>query len=180
MLLVNVVPGPASLRIVCGIDSLESSATVWSSVRMTITFGRGCGAWRADAERAGPAAAASAPAIAATAIASPARVRLPVCMLACPVRTVDEHAPVAGVSPPSWRAGGLRRQTVAASDERNEKMGENIDEAKGRVKEAAGDLTDDQSLKNEGKVDQATSTVKEKVGDAADKVKDVVNPDDKD
>jgi uncharacterized protein YjbJ (UPF0337 family) len=58
-------------------------------------------------------------------------------------------------------------------------MGENIDDAKGRVKEAAGDLTDDDSLKNEGKVDQATGTVKEKVGDAADKVKDVVNPDDK-
>jgi uncharacterized protein YjbJ (UPF0337 family) len=57
-------------------------------------------------------------------------------------------------------------------------MGENIDDAKGRVKEAAGDLTDDDSLKNEGKIDQATGTVKEKVGDAADKVKDVVNPDD--
>ena len=54
-----------------------------------------------------------------------------------------------------------------------------LDDAKGRVKEAAGDLTDDDSLKNEGKVDQATGTVKDKVGDAADKVKDVVNPDDK-
>ena len=59
-------------------------------------------------------------------------------------------------------------------------MGENVDDAKGRVKEAAGDLTDDDSLKNEGKVDQATSSVKETVGDAADKVKDVVNPDDDD
>ena len=47
-----------------------------------------------------------------------------------------------------------------------------IDEAKGRVKEAAGDLTDDKSLKNEGKVDRATGTVKDKVGDASDKVKD--------
>lgn len=51
-----------------------------------------------------------------------------------------------------------------------------FDEAKGRVKEAAGDLTDNQDLKNEGKVDRATGTVKDKVGDAADKVKDVVNP----
>ena len=58
-------------------------------------------------------------------------------------------------------------------------MGENVDEAKGRVKEAAGDITDDKDLKREGKIDQATSDVKEKVGDAADKVKDVVNPDDK-
>jgi uncharacterized protein YjbJ (UPF0337 family) len=53
-----------------------------------------------------------------------------------------------------------------------------LDNAKGRVKEAAGDLTDDQSLKNEGKVDKASGAVKDKVGDAADKVKDTVNPDD--
>ncbi len=47
-----------------------------------------------------------------------------------------------------------------------------IDDLKGRTKEAAGDLTDDQSLKNEGKVDKATGKVKDTVGDAADKVKD--------
>lgn len=58
-------------------------------------------------------------------------------------------------------------------------MPENFDDAKGRVKEAAGDLTDNDRLKNEGKVDQAAGTIKEKIGDAADKVKDVVNPDDK-
>ena len=52
------------------------------------------------------------------------------------------------------------------------------DDVKGRVKEAAGDLTDDKSLKNEGKVDRATGTVKDKVGDAGDKVKDAVNKDD--
>jgi uncharacterized protein YjbJ (UPF0337 family) len=53
-----------------------------------------------------------------------------------------------------------------------------FDDAKGRVKEAAGDLTDDHSLKNEGKVDKATGKVKDKAGDVGDKVKDVVNPDD--
>jgi len=52
-----------------------------------------------------------------------------------------------------------------------------FDEAKGRVKEAAGDLTDDDGLKSEGKVDRAAGTVKDTIGDAADKVKDVVNPD---
>jgi len=57
-------------------------------------------------------------------------------------------------------------------------MGDNVDEAKGRIKEAAGDLTDDKDLKREGKIDQATSDVKEKVGDAADKVKDTVTSDD--
>ena len=57
-------------------------------------------------------------------------------------------------------------------------MPENTDDAKGRVKEAAGDLTGDDSLKNEGKVDRAAGSVKDKVGDAADKVKDAVNPKD--
>ena len=56
-------------------------------------------------------------------------------------------------------------------------MSGETDEMKGRVKEAAGDLTDDKSLKNEGKVDRASGSVKDKVGDAADKVKDTVNPD---
>ena len=51
-------------------------------------------------------------------------------------------------------------------------MGENIDEAKGRAKQAAGDLTDDEGLKNEGRVDRAVSDVKDKVDDVADKVKE--------
>lgn len=49
-------------------------------------------------------------------------------------------------------------------------MGENLEEAKGRVKEAAGDLTGDKDLKREGKLDRAGATVKDKAGDAADKV----------
>jgi len=57
-------------------------------------------------------------------------------------------------------------------------MGTNPDEAKGRVKEAAGDLTDNKDLKREGKVDRATGDVKEKVGDASDKIKDAVTSDD--
>jgi uncharacterized protein YjbJ (UPF0337 family) len=59
-------------------------------------------------------------------------------------------------------------------------MGQNIDEAKGRTKEAAGDLTDDEKLKREGKVDRAVSSVKEKVDEVADKVKDTVSRDRKD
>ena len=50
------------------------------------------------------------------------------------------------------------------------------DNAKGRLKQAAGDLTDNDRLKREGKVDRATGSIKDKIGDAADKVKDVVNP----
>jgi uncharacterized protein YjbJ (UPF0337 family) len=50
-----------------------------------------------------------------------------------------------------------------------------IDNTKGKVKEAAGDLTGDQGLKNEGKVDKATGSIKEKLEEAADKVKDIVH-----
>ena len=53
----------------------------------------------------------------------------------------------------------------------------NVDKAKRLIKQAAGDLTGDQSLKNEGKVDRASGSVKDKVGDAANKIKEVVNPD---
>ncbi len=53
----------------------------------------------------------------------------------------------------------------------------NTDDLKGRVKEAAGDLTGDKDLQREGKVDQATGTVKDAVGDAADKAKDVLGKD---
>jgi uncharacterized protein YjbJ (UPF0337 family) len=52
-----------------------------------------------------------------------------------------------------------------------------LDTTKGKIKKAAGDVTDDESLKNEGRVDKATGSVKDKVGGAGDKLKDVVNPD---
>ena len=53
------------------------------------------------------------------------------------------------------------------------------DDLKGRLKEAGGDLTDDQSLKNEGKVDRAVGGIKGALDDAGDKAKDAVNPDDR-
>lgn len=57
-------------------------------------------------------------------------------------------------------------------------MTEKTEDMKGRAKQAAGDLTGDQSLQREGKVDQASSTIKEKVGDGADKAKDMLSRDD--
>jgi len=51
------------------------------------------------------------------------------------------------------------------------------DKTKGRVKEAAGELTDDDSLKNEGKVDKASGSVKDTVGDVADKAKGLLRKD---
>ena len=53
----------------------------------------------------------------------------------------------------------------------------NTDEAKGRLKEAAGDLTNDDGLKREGKIDRAEGAAKDKIDQAGDKVKDAVNPD---
>ncbi len=52
-----------------------------------------------------------------------------------------------------------------------------VDDGKGRLKEAAGDLTGDKDLQREGKVDQATGTVKDAVGDVADKAKDILGKD---
>lgn len=54
----------------------------------------------------------------------------------------------------------------------------NADDAKGRVKEAAGDLTGNEDLKQEGKVDKATGKIKEGVENAAEKVKDALRRND--
>jgi uncharacterized protein YjbJ (UPF0337 family) len=63
-------------------------------------------------------------------------------------------------------------------------MGGLTDKVKGKVKEAAGAVTGDESLENEGKLDQAKGSVKnagenmkdrakETLGGAADKAKDM-------
>jgi uncharacterized protein YjbJ (UPF0337 family) len=54
-------------------------------------------------------------------------------------------------------------------------MDSNTDDIKGRVKEAAGDLTDNEDLKREGKADRAGGKVKEVIEDIGDKAKDVVD-----
>jgi uncharacterized protein YjbJ (UPF0337 family) len=48
------------------------------------------------------------------------------------------------------------------------------DKAKGRLKEAAGALTDDDKLRREGKLDQASGKVKETAEKLIDKVRDAV------
>jgi uncharacterized protein YjbJ (UPF0337 family) len=50
----------------------------------------------------------------------------------------------------------------------------NSDDVKGRIKEAAGDVTGDKDLQNEGKTDQAAGSIKEKAGNVVDAVKDKV------
>ena len=72
----------------------------------------------------------------------------------------------------------VSRGVVAGRVGYSDSMGnEKMEDLKGRAKEAAGDLTDNDDLKREGKVDQASAKVKDAVGDVADKVKDVVNRD---
>jgi len=54
-------------------------------------------------------------------------------------------------------------------------MSDKTDQAKGRIKEAVGSLTDDDDLKREGKTDRIAGETKEKVGEAKDKVEDVID-----
>ena len=52
-------------------------------------------------------------------------------------------------------------------------MGEFIDKAKGRIKQAVGSLTGDQKLKKEGENDELKGNLKGAVKDVKDAVKDV-------
>jgi uncharacterized protein YjbJ (UPF0337 family) len=54
---------------------------------------------------------------------------------------------------------------------------QSTDDAKGRIKEAAGDLTGDEDLKQEGKVDKATGKAKAGIEKVADKVKKTLKRD---
>ena len=56
-------------------------------------------------------------------------------------------------------------------------MGANLDDAKGRMKEAAGDLTDDDDLKREGKADRLGADIKDKANKIVDKAKDMLDKD---
>jgi uncharacterized protein YjbJ (UPF0337 family) len=54
-------------------------------------------------------------------------------------------------------------------------MDNDLDQAKGRIKQAAGDLTDNKDLKKEGEVDEKAGKVKEFLEDAKDKAEDLVD-----
>jgi len=63
-------------------------------------------------------------------------------------------------------------RAVASVNERSTAMSGKTDQIKGRIKEAAGVLTDDERLKRKGKLDQAVGKVKETADKVVDKVKD--------
>lgn len=54
-------------------------------------------------------------------------------------------------------------------------MSGEFDEAKGRAKQAAGDLTDDDELRQEGETDETTGKIKQAVDDVKDHVDDVID-----
>ncbi len=56
-------------------------------------------------------------------------------------------------------------------------MSGEADKLKGRVKEAAGDLTGDKDLEREGKIDRASGSVKEGVDKVKDKISDALDRD---
>jgi uncharacterized protein YjbJ (UPF0337 family) len=54
-------------------------------------------------------------------------------------------------------------------------MGETIDQAKGRAKQAAGDLTDNDDLEAEGKRDELLGKAKGALDDARDKAEEAMD-----
>jgi uncharacterized protein YjbJ (UPF0337 family) len=54
-------------------------------------------------------------------------------------------------------------------------MSGTADKASGRIKKAAGDLTDNDDLKNEGRKDETAGKAKDAAGKAKDKVNETVD-----
>jgi uncharacterized protein YjbJ (UPF0337 family) len=70
-----------------------------------------------------------------------------------------------------WRTGYLLRN---GRFWRGELMAGEVDQAKGRIKKAVGELTDDEDLKREGKIDEASGKVKDATEKVADKARAAV------
>ncbi|HTH05004.1 MAG TPA: CsbD family protein [Ilumatobacteraceae bacterium] len=54
-------------------------------------------------------------------------------------------------------------------------MGKYSDQAKGRAKQAAGDLLDDDQLRREGKADEVAGKAKEQLDDVKDGIEHVID-----
>lgn len=54
-------------------------------------------------------------------------------------------------------------------------MSGEVDKAKGRAKQAVGDLTDDDDMKREGETDEAAGKVKDKVNEGKERLDDAVD-----
>ena len=60
---------------------------------------------------------------------------------------------------------------------RGGEMPDNVDDAKGTLKERAGEALDDKDLQREGEVDQGVGKVKDATDTAGDKAKDLLDRD---
>jgi uncharacterized protein YjbJ (UPF0337 family) len=68
--------------------------------------------------------------------------------------------------------------TGPSTDERRDQMSDatsRAEQVKGRVKQAAGDLTDDDDLKRSGTADKVSGSAKEKAEQAKEKVDDAID-----
>jgi uncharacterized protein YjbJ (UPF0337 family) len=69
----------------------------------------------------------------------------------------------------------LDRRAVRVAVEMADDLKHKAEEMKGRAKEAAGDLTDNDDLKQEGKGDKAAAKIKQAGDSLSDKVDDAVD-----
>jgi len=83
-----------------------------------------------------------------------------------PPRLRTRAARLAGAS------AGNRRDNIPNERARSYDMSKNLDQAQGRIKQAAADLTDNPELDREGRRQETAGKVKDKFDDAVDKVKD--------
>jgi uncharacterized protein YjbJ (UPF0337 family) len=83
----------------------------------------------------------------------------------------------AAVSPPRRGFGGRDdgHDAKVPAPDRGAVVMSNAEQAKGKVKQAVGDLTDDDELRREGKVDEHSGKAKEKLDELKDKADDAVD-----
>jgi uncharacterized protein YjbJ (UPF0337 family) len=73
----------------------------------------------------------------------------------------------------SGRPPGITRSDNRQAEEQT--MSGETDKASGRIKQAAGDLTDNDDLKREGRKDETAGKVKDTIDSAKDKLDDAVD-----
>lgn len=82
---------------------------------------------------------------------------------------VNATAPLAVATAQRW--ADQKEEHMGLDD----KIGNKAEDLKGRAKEAAGSLTDDEDLKAEGEADQTKAGIKDKVENVKDKIQDKVD-----
>jgi uncharacterized protein YjbJ (UPF0337 family) len=90
-------------------------------------------------------------------------------------QTVTEQPDFSNYAAPgAAQPSGATARAVIPGNERSTIMSGKMDQVKGRIKEAAGVITNNDRLRQEGKVDQVVGKVKDTAAKIAEKVKDKV------